>query len=236
MRLLIDLDGILFRCMLATKDQGYYQQLRACYTTVDRIMDKWDNPEYLMALSGTENFRKTIYPEYKANRNPEDRPRYLWEARQYFIKYYGAQVAENMEADDLVAMNVGEDAIVISNDKDYLQVAGAQIYNPWKDEMIYVDDNLAHLSFFTQLLVGDSGDNIPGLKNPQKSHFTKPPNFTKPTATEILQDKTKDEMQSTVIGLYQQVYGDDWFAQYDLIAQLLYLRRGEGSNYTERYL
>jgi 5'-3' exonuclease len=236
MKLLIDLDGILFRCMLATKDQGYYHQLRACYTTVDRILDKWDNPEYLMALSGTENFRKTIYPEYKANRNPEDRPRYLWEARQYFIKYYGAQVAEGMEADDLVAMNVGEDAVVISNDKDYLQVEGARIYNPWKDEMIYVDEDLAHLSFFTQLLVGDSGDNIPGLKNPTKSHFTKPPNFTKPTATEVLQGKTKDEMQSTVIGLYQQVYGDDWFERYDLTASLLYLRRGEGSNYTERYL
>jgi 5'-3' exonuclease len=235
-KLLIDLDGILFRCMLATKDQGYYPQLRACYTTVDRILDRWDNPEYLMALTGSNNFRKQIYPEYKANRDATARPRYLWEARQYFIKYYGAVVANGMEADDLVAMNASPETVVVGNDKDYLQLAETWVYNPWKDETVYVDEYTADLNFCIQLLTGDSVDNVPGLPNPAKAHFKKQPNFTKDTASEVLEGKSREEMLETVTDLYRQVYGDDWFSRYDLAASLLFLRRRDAESYASFYL
>jgi 5'-3' exonuclease len=235
MRLLIDLDGIIFRCMLATKDQNYYHQLRACYTTVERILDSWNNPDYLMALSGSDNFRKKLYPEYKANRDPNDRPRYLHEVREYFIKYFGAIVADGMEADDLVAEHINDESVVISNDKDYLQIPGT-IYNPWKNEAITVTQEMADLNFWVQVCTGDQSDNVPGLQNSAKAHWTKPPCYTKDTATKLLQGLSREQMKDTVMEEFRKVYGEGWFEKFDLSCNLLFLRRANHSSYYSYYL
>jgi hypothetical protein len=229
----IDADIVAYKGL--TVCEGFFAQMRACENYLQSILDFLEPTSYEMVLSGSNNFRKALYPEYKAHRPP--RPPNLYDIRQYFIKYHPTVVTEGQEADDYLASMQDENSIICSSDKDMLTIPGNHLrIMPKSWEQIYVSEEYADFRFFLQMCTGDSADNVPGLPNPAKSHWTKPPCFTEPTATEILKDKSKAEMQSTVIGLYQQVYGDDWFERYDLTASLLYLRRGEGSNYTEKYL
>ena len=82
--------------------------------TITKIIEQTECDEYLPVLTGGGNFRKTIYPEYKANRTKADRPPHLGIARQYLIDYHNAHVADGMEADDYLAIasTMGDDVIL----------------------------------------------------------------------------------------------------------------------------
>lgn len=132
-------------------------------------------------LSGENNFRYDIYPEYKANR-PKERPRHLKDLKQYLIDRYNAQVSDGCEADDLLgieqcahfeideALNT---TIICSLDKDLrmipgnhysFEISGKTNGTSWvrPAEQCFVEpfDGLRH--FYTQCLVGDPADNIKG--------------------------------------------------------------------------
>jgi 5'-3' exonuclease len=232
MELLIDADNIVFRCLKATEDQSYYSQVRACDFKLDSVLDTFGRPEYKLIFSGSGNFRKILDPSYKANRDPNTRPKYLHDAREYLVKYWGAEVAHGEEADDAIARLQSDETVMVVNDHDYLQVGG-KIYNPWKNEMINV--TTPEFYFWRQCLTGCKNDNVPGLKNPEKAHFKNPPNFTEDTASKVLEGKSPEEMKETVQNLYKQVMGDEWFARYDLTARLLFLRRKDAVEYYQIY-
>lgn len=228
MRLLFDCDTIIYKGLYAV--DGYYGGLRACDNIVYRVLDKWgEGWEPSFFLSGPDNFRKKIYPLYKANR--VNRPQYLHDARKYFMKYWGAVFSVGLEADDMLAMNYGEDSVLVVQDKDYYQLDGATLYDPFKDVVTKIDDGA--FFFFRQMLTGDKSDNIPGLKNPAKSHFKEPPNFTDVTATELL--NSKQNFKEAVQQLYKDQFGDDWQSIYDRNAQLLFLKRSLNCNYNDYY-
>jgi len=226
-RLLIDGDTVLIKSLFAVKDK-FYGGLRACNFTLENILSKFDYPEFVLGLGGYGNFRKEISSEYKSNRDPSKLPKYLYEGKEYLKKYWGARQADGMETDDLLAIEQEPDDILVVQDKDYLQLGG-KYFDYWKGTMFEVDNPAFY--FYRQLLVGDRSDNIPGLTNPEKLHFANPPNFTDPTATKVLENKSPEEMRDTVQGLYQQIYGEDWFGKYDVAARLLFLRRKNATEY-----
>lgn len=230
MKLLCDLDIVLYRCLHATKEQGYYAGLRAADNTVDRILERFGYPDFTLAVSGIGNFRKKISPTYKSNRKPESRPEYLYDAKQWFKRYWGTVESENCEADDVIATLAVGDCVVASSDKDFRQL-GVPLYNPWKDELVEVGN--PHYHFYLQCLTGDAVDMVAGLKNPAKLHHVNAPCFTEATASKVLEGKTKEEMKSTVLDLYQQVHGENWFEKFDTCARLLFLRRKENQEYYE---
>jgi 5'-3' exonuclease len=225
-KLLIDLDGILFRCLFATQEtQGYYGQLRACNTTVERIIERWEPEEFRIFLTGAGNFRKKIYPQYKANRDPNHRPKYLHDTREWFVKYWGAEICHGMEADDALAMNADKWTIMVGNDKDYLTVPNTWLWNPFKEELVWTGEEEADRCFFAQCLTGDSSDNIPGL------HRVGPK-----TAEKILVGKNKSEMLQAVLDEYKKHYPEDWWNEFDRNASLLFLRRAPDATYDQYYL
>lgn len=119
---------------------------------------------FLMYLTGSNNFRiKTarIKP-YKGNRKAA-KPFWYKEMRKYLVDTYGAIVTDGYEADDAVTMAVceNENAVIVAQDKDYLQVPGEQ-YDPVRREWLRVSEHDAKLNFWTQVLVGDQIDNITG--------------------------------------------------------------------------
>jgi 5'-3' exonuclease len=231
MRLLCDLDIVLYRCLHATKEQGFYAGIRAADNTVDRILDRFDYPsDTSLVLSGPGNFRKDFCSTYKSNRKPESRPPYLFEAKEYFKKYWGALESRGEEADDLIAQMINDNCVVATLDKDYKQL-GVPLYNFVKNELIEVSN--PEYWFWLQMLVGDQADSIEGLTNPTKLHHKQPPNFTEATAHEVLKDKSPEEMKQLVQGLYQQIHGDAWFEKYDTTARLLFLRRKDAQEYYE---
>lgn len=219
-RILIDLDVIIYRGLFACKDQNYYKQLRACDNIIYRIMDKFGD-DITLVLSGPNNFRYKISNSYKANRKPESRPQYLFDARGYFAKYWGAVVTDGFEADDFIGMNHDENSIIVTSDKDMNQLGG-NIYNPFTNELYFVDNR--EFYFYYQLLVGDAADNISGIRG-----------IGDKKARKWLEGKDKESMRFITKSLYKKTFGDNWQSMYDTNARLIFLLRDEKSNYYEYY-
>ena len=77
-------------------------------------------------LSGKDNFRFVIQPDYKANRDGAWRPYNLENAQAYVKTMYDAEWRNGLEADDLVAIHQKDDnsTVIATIDKDIPQVHG----------------------------------------------------------------------------------------------------------------
>lgn len=122
--------------------------------------------DYHIYLTGKNNFRKEVATirEYKANRKNSRYPIHLDDIKEYLIKNHPTSVSEGQEADDelgIALTELGEAGIVVSNDKDLLMVPGKH-YVFTKDEKIVVSEESGRRHFWTQVLTGDSTDNIMG--------------------------------------------------------------------------
>jgi len=176
MQALIDGDIVAYRAACTCEDDDSEDYV---FSKVDDIIDKitfyTDSDEYRVFLTGSNNFRKTIYPEYKAHR-PTEKPFWLQAIREYLVKEYKAEVCDGQEADDAMGINQdkigykvthgGDDpiykTIICTIDKDLLMIPGLH-YNFVKDEFKIVDylGGLKH--FYMQCLQGDRSDNIKGI-------------------------------------------------------------------------
>lgn len=185
MRALIDADIVAFRSAAAAEkeDEGiaryYADQL------IDQLLNETQSNSFNLYLTGDTNFRYQIYPEYKAQRIDMYRPRHLKYVRDYLLSI-GATLSEGCEADDLLGIEQcagNGDTIIVSLDKDLLMIpgnhysweikgvsvrknkkTGEEIRTPWTKPAIFreVDELAARRWFYTQLLTGDTADNIRG--------------------------------------------------------------------------
>lgn len=135
---------------------------------VREIQDTLNADKIVMALtcSDTPNFRKAVYPEYKANRVNVRKP-LLWKAtREYIIGKYDVRSKPNLEADDVLGIMAtmpmpGAARVIASIDKDFLSVPG-KFYNMKKKCMFDVSEEEADRAFMMQTLTGDQTDHYPG--------------------------------------------------------------------------
>lgn len=148
----------------------------------------------------SKSFRKELSSTYKANRKTN---KYVWILREHY-KYNGAFYSDTLEADDLISIRAKElgegNYIIVSPDKDLKQISGYyfsyyrkksfdEFGNPiineigfqeteFKQKSIeYISKEKANYLFWEQVLMGDSSDNIKGLKRVGKK-----------TAEKILKD------------------------------------------------
>jgi 5'-3' exonuclease len=135
----------------------------------------------------TKSFRKALAPSYKGNRK---RNNYVWLLRSHYI-INDAKFSDTLEADDLIAIRAKElgkaNCIVVSPDKDLKTIGGFYwSYYKQKDkdfdgnyildengyheqsfkqkEPIYLTDDDASFLFWQQMIMGDTSDNIKGLR------------------------------------------------------------------------
>ena len=166
---LIDADSIYFRVACVVRKK---QEIRkAIDYTMNDIKRSCMTDNLMVAVKGRGNFRNDLYDKYKANRkelDPEVK-KALNYGHQYMVDNYGAIMADDMEADDLVAIWAYEcreeeqDYYICGIDKDLLQIPGDH-YNFVKKTHRFVNDDEGHLLLMTQALTGDNADNIPGIK------------------------------------------------------------------------
>lgn len=233
MTVITDLDCLVYRAGHSCKGD-FVQTLETLDWFLQSIVDKTQASDHKLILSGDTNFRKEIDPSYKSNRKESSRPLYFKELRSYAIDHLGAYLTDGVEADDMLGILQSEDTCIASADKDCLQVPGwhYRLKREWgQNEMIYVDESTAWFNFFKQCLTGDQVDMVEGVKNPLKSHHKNPPNFSDTTATELLKDKSREEMFEIVQEMYRQQYGESWFEQFDKNCRLLWIQRANGKNY-----
>jgi hypothetical protein len=122
--------------------------------------------------------------------------------RKYLINHYDAYLVNGEEVDDKLGYTQGMDTIICTGDKDLDCIPG--LHFNWSPKS--VDKGVYNLStveadrfFFTQCLIGDSSDNIPGLKKIKGRNATKKIKLPIQTMDDPL------DMYNYI----QSVYGDD---------------------------
>ena len=144
-----------------------------------RTISKFKGFAAVAALdSKTETFRKKAYPEYKANRKEVDPElKSQFELIMPMLEALNIPVfaCDGFEADDviasIVANNPDKEIVIISSDKDLMQLVGGNVlmYDSMKDKIIdpaAVQEKYGVMP--TQMLdflalLGDSSDNVPGM-------------------------------------------------------------------------
>ena len=162
---LIDGDICVYRIGFTTEEEDE----KIAYWRMDELMDNilegskaTEYHVYLTASNDKTAFRKKIYPEYKAHRT-KPKPRHYEALRTYLEASYKADVVTTIEADDALGMNQDMDSVICSIDKDLLQIEGHH-YNFVTDEWKTIDERTGMYNFYTQMIVGDSADNLKGVK------------------------------------------------------------------------
>lgn len=143
--------------------------LQVVKTIVKGTLDLFDQDQTpRLFLGGKGNFRNeiaTIQP-YKGNRDPNYKPHWYKEIREYLQEKWGAELVNDQEADDMVCQlqwsAKDKSTCIVGNDKDLLGCPGHH-YNWKKKEYCYQTLQDANLHFLHQLGTGDRVDNIRGL-------------------------------------------------------------------------
>lgn len=167
--ILIDADPLAYRAVFAKTSTSIGAVIEKIDSLFDHILDtvkeKFGEDFVVKTyLTGSNNFRKELTEDYKANRTGE-KPVYLNLARQYIFDNYPCEITEGQEADDAIAIEATKrypKAIIVSIDKDFKQVP-CLLYNPSRGEWETITEKEGLKSFYTQLLVGDTVDNIKGV-------------------------------------------------------------------------
>ena len=166
---LIDADILCYRVGFATNDENESTAIETMAVFLEDLVmfDLIDCDEHQLFLTGKQNFRHDIAvtAPYKGNRKDTPKPTHLPLLREYLQTAWDANVSEGQEADDDIAIEatrLGEESIIVSIDKDFMQVPGWH-YNFVKKEKKYVSPEEGMRFFYKQILMGDSADNIKGM-------------------------------------------------------------------------
>lgn len=213
------------------------------YLTGDRKLTKSVNKkrkhEGKPEIEFKPNFRFEVAKkkDYKGTRKQE-KPFHYNNIREYMLANYDCVVTEGMEADDMICVELvrsGDklDVICCSRDKDLRMVPGMHFgwecgrqaqFGPKrvdfigdirisKDRKTVKGEGIKF--FYSQLITGDSVDNIPGLRGAGPV-----------LAFESLANLgTEAELFECVAGLYEKKYGEEWRTELREQADLLWMVR-----------
>lgn len=224
LEVLVDADLVAYRCAATCEgDDTSDIVLYRCNDTVEKIIDALGATAYTLYLSGGENFRKKIDPEYKAHRKDKPRPKWLEACREFLVQQWQAKVTDGIEADDALGMAQRDDTFICSLDKDLLQIPGCH-YNWVKDEEYYISEEEGLYNFWMQTIVGDVADNVFGIRGlgPVKAAKILQPIFT-------LEGKTLEELDQLYYDTIASLYNDN--DRLHRNCKLLYIHRKENDSW-----
>lgn len=221
---LFDGDSFIYRVGFASKaDEPLEHCLHSVKTVVQRVLDKFPQREwYKMYIAGKGNYRNDIATMfvYKGNRDPDKKPFYYKEIREYLIEHWGAVPVNGMEADDAVGIEQykykDKSTVIVGQDKDLKMLPGYH-YNWVKDTLNYITYDEGMRFFLRQMLIGDNVDNVPGIAGIGERKAPKYIPDTMPL----------NEAVAVVEREYQKQYKDHWRGAITEVANLLWIRRDE---------
>jgi len=169
MNALLDADILCYRVGFATEDEHENTAIETMAVFLEDLLmfDLVDTDDHELFLTGKTNFRNevAVTVPYKGNRKDVKKPKHLPLLREYLQTAWGASVSDGQEADDDIAIRateLGEESIIVSIDKDFMQVPGWH-YNFVKKVKKHVTPEDGLRFFYKQILMGDSADNIKGI-------------------------------------------------------------------------
>lgn len=192
MKPLIDADILAYRISASCENEDEainYWRMDDCIGNIHDALGSMLGAKYF--LTGSNNFRKIIDPQYKVNRTAP-KPKWLQHCRNYLIKKYNAVICDGYEADDAMGFNQDSSTIICTIDKDLLMIPGKH-YNWIRNEFKEVTEYEGMSFFWKQMIIGDRSDNIIGI------------NGLGPVKAEriISACQSEDEMFEAVLELYK---------------------------------
>jgi DNA polymerase-1 len=175
--LLIDADVLAFEAAVVAEESIQWKEelwtvhadmALAKARVINRIEEFKDNlrcKNVVLCLSDRANFRRKLYPDYKANRAKSRLPIILRQVKQWIIDELGGVLWDNLEADDVIsilATSMEEETIIVSIDKDFKSVPGIFFdYNKGEYHQPSVEE--ADNFHLIQTLTGDPTDGYGGV-------------------------------------------------------------------------
>jgi DNA polymerase-1 len=157
---------------IESRSEAFLEAVEAATTLAQDTIEAWRNgarcDDVIVAFSGGQNYRKRVLPTYKANRDPNAKPKCLGEVVDRLLGRYRAHRVAGLEADDLLGlMLTGEkhrgNAVVVSIDKDMKTLPGLHL-NPMHDSApMSVSAIEADYRWMLQTMAGDPVDGYSGI-------------------------------------------------------------------------
>ena len=193
-------------------------------TSSPRFVQMWNKLHPDEPVEFSPNFRLDIATQkgYKTQRKLE-KPFHYYNIAAHLMANYDVQLANGMEADDAMAIGqvmqnkIGTPTIICSRDKDLKMVEGWHYSWPCGKQQAFgpkLIDKLGYIEmgkgkvvggglkfFYSQVLTGDTVDNIPGLKG-----------YGPVKTLKLLADcNSEKELFEVVQTAYKIEYGEEWY-------------------------
>lgn len=224
MRAIIDADPLAYIVGFGHDNMPLHYQCKKLDEFIEQVLEDVGADDGAFYLTGEGNFRfevATILP-YKGNRDSSHKPRFIKELREHMIYEWQAELISGMEADDACGIDAYNcrasdvEYVICSIDKDLLMLEGKH-YNYKRREFSEMEEPETWRRFFTQILTGDSSDNIPGLFKLTGSKATK---AIKEPLVEL---STYSEMEAYCKSTYLEKGSTE--QAFNEVATLLWMRR-----------
>lgn len=226
---LIDMDLVVFRSAASAENDPLGIAIYRAEELLDNILNKVGATEYKAYISSDTNFRKEIYPEYKAQRSPV-KPVHLLAMKEYALTKMSAVLSpQGLEADDMLGIEQDKEThttTICSLDKDLLQIPGNHFQweigtSKWnKPDLWMTQTELeGYRLFYQQAIKGDPTDNIKGIKGKGKVF-----------AEKALADCTSELEMFNVV---RDLYGND--DEFKMNAGCVWILREHNVKFADRF-
>lgn len=200
---LVDGDIVAYRCAAASEKEAEDIAKLRVDDLMNRILHETSSDSHVVFLTGSNNFRYTYNPDYKANRTDKPRPQHLQAVREHLVVNWKASVEDTQEADDALGIYqmANKDTIICSIDKDLLMIPGEHydfVKGIHREQ--FAIPAIRH--FYYQLIMGDRTDNIFGYDGKARQSV---PKFMEPILAEL--QSYDDELD--MFQFVRDLYSDD---------------------------
>lgn len=168
---LLDFDSICYKAM---EDLDTYKD--RVDEIISQIVEETSATHYKVFLEapGSKSFRKLLNHKYKANRKGKPLPINFKDIKDYIIESYNPYLSYLEETDDSIISTLKylnneyplTEVIIAANDKDYKtkELVYYDLYYGRFGEIVDISKKEANYNFWIQMLVGDSTDNVSGVR------------------------------------------------------------------------
>lgn len=218
--MICDVDSMVFATAFAMKDSPIQEAINSLENYITGVANACSAESVLICMTEGKSWRKDYGKtrEYKGNRKFREIPEHLNPLRNHLKEHWNPYFEERWEADDLIFVARTEynkkypdsKIFLATNDKDCLQYPGNFV--DFKKSIFFtVTEEQALKSLWTQMITGDTADNIPGIEG-----------IGPVGAEKILSQVTPNQYPETVLRAYIAKYKekegiDRFYESYNLL-------------------